>query len=135
MSRKSLWILVALLGLLSLLPLVGGAYALRIGTFACMYAILAVSWNVIGGMAGYPSFATAAFFGFGAYAGGIMLAGGASLAVATVATGLLTFVAAFVVGVSKRALETDADIVVEDLSGISFDGKQLAIPEHKIIRR
>ena len=99
MSRKSLWILVALLGLLSLLPLVGGAYALRIGTFACMYAILAVSWNVIGGMAGYPSFATAAFFGLGAYAGGIMLAGGASLAVATVATGLMTFVAAFVFGV------------------------------------
>ena len=99
MSRKSLWIIVALLGLLSLLPLVGGAYALRIGTFASMYAILAVSWNVIGGMAGYPSFATAAFFGFGAYAGGIMLAGGASLAVATVATGLMTFVAAFVFGV------------------------------------
>jgi hypothetical protein len=43
--------------------------------------------------------------------------------------------AAFVVGVSKRALETDADIVVEDLAGISFDGKQLVIPEHKIIRR
>ena len=71
MSRKSLWIIVGLLGLLSLLPLVGGAYALRIGTFASMYAILAVSWNVIGGMAGYPSFATAAFFGFGAYAGGL----------------------------------------------------------------
>jgi sugar-phosphatase len=43
--------------------------------------------------------------------------------------------AAFVVGVSKRALETDADIVVEDLAGISFDGKRLVIPEHKIIRR
>jgi sugar-phosphatase len=43
--------------------------------------------------------------------------------------------AAFVIGVSKRALETDADIVVEDLAGISFDGEQLVIPEHKIIRR
>jgi ABC-type branched-subunit amino acid transport system permease subunit len=82
MSRKSLWIIVLLLGLQSLLPLVGGAYALRIGTFASMYAILAVSWNVIGGMAGYPSFATAAFFGFGAYAGGILLAAGASLVAA-----------------------------------------------------
>jgi sugar-phosphatase len=43
--------------------------------------------------------------------------------------------AAFVVGVSKRALETDADIVVEDLAGISFDGKLLVIPEEKILRR
>jgi mannitol-1-/sugar-/sorbitol-6-phosphatase len=43
--------------------------------------------------------------------------------------------AAFVVGVSAQALATDADIVVEDLAGISFDGKQLVIPEEKIIRR
>jgi sugar-phosphatase len=43
--------------------------------------------------------------------------------------------AAFVVGVSAQALATDADIVVEDLAGISFDGKQLVIPEAKILRR
>jgi sugar-phosphatase len=42
---------------------------------------------------------------------------------------------AFVIGVSVRALDTDADIVVEDLTGISFDGKQLEIPEEKILRR
>jgi sugar-phosphatase len=41
----------------------------------------------------------------------------------------------FVIGVSVRALDTDADMVVEDLAGISFDGKQLVIPEHKILRR
>ena len=40
----------------------------------------------------------------------------------------------FVVGVSVRALDTDADIVVEDLAGISFDGNQLVIPDNKIIR-
>ncbi|MFX9061733.1 hypothetical protein ABTN34_18330, partial [Acinetobacter baumannii] len=34
---------------------------------------LAASWNVIGGMAGYPSFATAAFFGLGAYGAGVVL--------------------------------------------------------------
>jgi sugar-phosphatase len=43
--------------------------------------------------------------------------------------------AAFVVGVSAQALATDADIVVEDLAGISFDGKQLVIPDEKILRR
>jgi mannitol-1-/sugar-/sorbitol-6-phosphatase len=41
----------------------------------------------------------------------------------------------FVVGVSAQALATDADIVVEDLAGISFDGNQLVIPETKILRR
>jgi branched-chain amino acid transport system permease protein len=49
----------------------GGAYALKLATIFAMYATLATSWNIVGGMAGYPSFATAAFFGFGAYAGGI----------------------------------------------------------------
>jgi sugar-phosphatase len=41
----------------------------------------------------------------------------------------------FVVGVSAQALATDADIVIEDLAGISFDGNQLVIPETKILRR
>jgi sugar-phosphatase len=40
-----------------------------------------------------------------------------------------------VIGVSVRALDTDADIVIEDLVGISFDGIELLIPEEKILRR
>jgi sugar-phosphatase len=40
-----------------------------------------------------------------------------------------------VIGVSVRALDTDADIVIEDLTGISFDGLKLEIPESKILRR
>jgi mannitol-1-/sugar-/sorbitol-6-phosphatase len=40
-----------------------------------------------------------------------------------------------VIGVSVRALDTDADIVIEDLVGISFDGFELLIPEEKILRR
>jgi sugar-phosphatase len=42
---------------------------------------------------------------------------------------------AFVIGVSSRGLATNADLVIEDLVGISFDGKQLVIPEEKILRR
>lgn len=99
MTRKSFFILVILVGTLGLLPLVGEAYALRIGTFASMYAILAVSWNVIGGMAGYPSFATAAFFGFGAYAGGILLAAGYSFPLAILAAGATAFTGAILLGV------------------------------------
>jgi sugar-phosphatase len=40
-----------------------------------------------------------------------------------------------VIGVSTFALITDADIVIEDLAGISFDGSKLEIPESKILRR
>ena len=80
---------VALILLVAALPLVGGAYALRLGTTACLYAVLALSWNIVGGLAGYPSFATAAFFGFGAYAAGVLLGYGlpflASIAIAGVA--------------------------------------------------
>src|SRR5258707_10467671 len=65
--------LVILIAGVAALPLFGGAYALRLGTIACMYSILALSWNVVGGFAGYPSFATAAFFGFGAYTAGMLL--------------------------------------------------------------
>ena len=37
-------------------------------TTLAMYAVLCLAWNFVGGLAGYPSFATAAFFGLGAYA-------------------------------------------------------------------
>jgi branched-chain amino acid transport system permease protein len=67
------WITLAAVGVaLALLPLFGSNYFLRIATTVCMYAVLAQSWNFIGGMAGYPSFATAAFFGLGAYTSAIL---------------------------------------------------------------
>src|SRR5258707_6137119 len=78
MTRVNLALLV-FIGCVAALPLFGGAYALRLGTIACMYAILALSWNVVGGFAGYPSFATAAFFGFGAYATGAVMNDGLPL--------------------------------------------------------
>lgn len=91
MTRPNLALLL-LIGCVAALPLFGGAYALRLGTIACMYAIMALSWNVVGGFAGYPSFATAAFFGFGAYATGVLLNDGLPLSLSI----LLTIVASFV---------------------------------------
>lgn len=46
-------------------------YLLQAGTTLAMSAVLCLAWNVVGGFMGYPSFATAAFFGLGAYIGGI----------------------------------------------------------------
>ena len=62
---------LALLAILCALPLGVDAYWLRLGTTMLMYGVLAMSWNFIGGMAGYPSFASAAFFGLGAYTGAV----------------------------------------------------------------
>jgi branched-chain amino acid transport system permease protein len=67
---------------LAALPILGDNYLLRLGTMFAMYAVLALSWNVIGGYAGYPSFATAAFFGLGAYTGAILQGNGISMPMA-----------------------------------------------------
>jgi branched-chain amino acid transport system permease protein len=59
-------------------------YLLQAGTTLAMSAALCLAWNVVGGFMGYPSFATAAFFGLGAYVGGILQNAGAPLALAWV---------------------------------------------------
>jgi branched-chain amino acid transport system permease protein len=66
--------LMVLAVLLAVLPFVTTNYVVRLATIAFMYVTLAFSWNIIGGLAGYPSFATAAFFGIGAYGSGIVRA-------------------------------------------------------------
>jgi branched-chain amino acid transport system permease protein len=70
-------------------PLLGSNYVIRLATVMAMYAVLALSWNFIGGMAGYPSFATAAFFGLGAYAGAILQGQGAPMLLAWGAASLV----------------------------------------------
>lgn len=69
--RRTLLFALPLLIILLLMPTGVDAYWLRLGTTMLMYGVLAMSWNFIGGMAGYPSFASAAFFGLGAYAGAV----------------------------------------------------------------
>src|SRR5262249_13758257 len=84
------WALLAAgVTLFALLPLLGGNYALRLGTIFAMYAVLALSWNIIGGLAGYPSFATAAFFGLGAYASAILAGKSVPMLLAWAAAGIV----------------------------------------------
>ncbi len=97
MTRVNLALLI-LIACVASLPLFGGAYALRVGTIACMYAIFALSWNIVGGFAGYPSFATAAFFGFGAYATAILLNKGVPLSVAVIGSLVMCFLLAAALG-------------------------------------
>ena len=90
------WITLAVVAiLLAALPLAGNNYFLRLATTVCMYAVMAQSWNFIGGLAGYPSFATAAFFGFGAYTSAILQNHGAPMVLSWGCAGLaaMTFAA------------------------------------------
>ena len=81
----------------------GNNYALRLATTLAMYVTLATAWNIIGGFAGYPSFAHAAFFGLGAYASGVILSVGVPLSVAWTGAGLVT--AAFSLGLGVILLQ------------------------------
>jgi len=102
--RRELAIAAVLLALCAALPLTGDAYALRLGTTMMLYAVLAMSWNFIGGMAGYPSFASAAFFGLGAYAGAIAQTSGMPLALAWAFGGLAALVFAGLLGLALLRL-------------------------------
>ena len=55
------------------LPLVyDDAYALRILTMTCLFAIFAASWDLLAGYTGQGNFGHALFFGAGAYTSGLM---------------------------------------------------------------
>src|SRR5262249_56409096 len=63
-------------------PLWAENYVVRLAIVIAMYTALTLSWNFIGGFAGYPSFSTAAFFGLGCYAGALPKDSGLSLLLA-----------------------------------------------------
>lgn len=89
---------VAALVALLCLPLAADNYMLRLATIMLMYSALALSWNVIGGFAGYPSFATAAFFGLGAYASGVLQGKGVPMFAAWALAGVLVTLFAAAIG-------------------------------------
>jgi branched-chain amino acid transport system permease protein len=87
-----------LLLVLLIIPYGIDAYWLRLGTTMLMYGVLAMSWNFIGGMAGYPSFASAAFFGLGAYTGAVAQKYGLSMLLAWSTAGLVAILFAAALG-------------------------------------
>ncbi len=88
-----LWVLV-----LAAMPWMASNYAVKIATFLAMYGTLALSWNFIGGYTGYPSFATAAFVGLGAYTGAIAQNAGWMLPAAWLAGAIVTATFAALLG-------------------------------------
>jgi branched-chain amino acid transport system permease protein len=54
-------------------PFAGSEYAVSFTVQVLVFLILAYSWNLIGGYAGYTHFGQVSFFGFGAYVGAILM--------------------------------------------------------------
>lgn len=97
--RRELLILLALVALAALLPLWVGNFTLRTATDILIFAILASSWNIIGGYTGYASFGNVVFFGVGAYCAAIaMSALGVSFFPALLLSGVVAGSFGFLIG-------------------------------------
>ena len=103
MKRDAVIAAIAL-AVVALVPVAGDAYWMRLGTTVLMYGVLAMSWNFIGGMAGYPSFAVAAFFGLGAYTGAVAQKYGIPMGLAWGAAGLTALLFAAILGMALLRL-------------------------------
>jgi branched-chain amino acid transport system permease protein len=63
-------------GALIVVPMFGlQHWVLNLLIFVIMFAVMSSAWNLVGGLAGYPSLGHAAFFGIGAYALGMIFRG------------------------------------------------------------
>jgi len=117
LNKSVFWVIFV--GSVALLTVVGDNYWLRIGTTVALYAALASSWNIIGGFTGYPSFATAAFFGLGAYASAIGQMHGIPMALAWSLAALIGGVFALLLGLGLLRLRGHyfavASLVVAEL--------------------
>jgi branched-chain amino acid transport system permease protein len=78
--RKGLTTALRIAGLLVLAALVlsfpsmaANAYILSVGVVIMSYAVLATSWNFVGGLTGYMSLGHAAYSGLGGYATGLLI--------------------------------------------------------------
>ncbi len=81
-NKLGFLVLTAWILLLLCAPMFSDNYTLRVAITMTMFSAMAISWNFIGGFAGYPSFSTAAFFGLGCYAGALAQRAGVPIPIA-----------------------------------------------------
>jgi branched-chain amino acid transport system permease protein len=89
-----------LLAVLALVPVVTiNNYLLSFGFLVLMYASLSISWNILGGYAGYENFGHAAFVGLGGYTTAILLSWyGLSPLLTSVLGAVIAAIAAIIIG-------------------------------------
>lgn len=98
MSRFAALLFIGWIIVLGTTPLFAENYIVRAAIMIAMYSTLALSWNIIGGFAGYPSLATAAFVGLGSYVGGVSQVNGVPMVLAWLLATLVVGVIAAAIG-------------------------------------
>jgi branched-chain amino acid transport system permease protein len=70
---KLIGLFILLAGATIAVPIFGSDYALSFTIQLLVFTVLAYSWNLIGGYAGYTHFGQICFFGLGAYVGALLI--------------------------------------------------------------
>ncbi|MBE3638905.1 branched-chain amino acid ABC transporter permease [Mangrovicoccus algicola] len=143
MAKKSPWPLIVMalwVAALALTPVALGNYEVRIAISIAMFTALALSWNIIGGFTGYPSFATAAFYGIGCYVGALAQRAGVPAALAWLAAAAFVGGVSFLLGsivlrlkghyfaIGSIALVDISRLVVSSWGGVTGGGNGLNVP-------
>jgi branched-chain amino acid transport system permease protein len=103
-SRPLLLLFAVVLALPPLFFLDEGFY-MTVMTEMFLFGVLALSWDLVGGQTGYPSFGNMAFFGVGAYTTGILWKDmGVAYPAALLAAGVLAVAFAVVIGLAVLRL-------------------------------
>jgi len=105
-SRPGLLMAPALVIALALVPALrpGDITLLNLGFFTLLYVAQGVSWNILGGFAGYVSFGYAAFYGLGAYTTALLWIAGWHPVLTYPVAGLVAAAFSLVVGVPTLRL-------------------------------
>ena len=121
-------------------PLWAENYVVRLAIVIAMYTALTLSWNFIGGFAGYPSFSTAAFFGLGCYAGALPQNAGVpmvlSWALATLFVGMFAALLGIIIlrlrghyfAIASFALVEVVRLVISSWGNLTGGGDGLNVP-------
>ncbi|HWM12465.1 MAG TPA: branched-chain amino acid ABC transporter permease [Solirubrobacteraceae bacterium] len=122
MRSASNWIrataLLAAAALILAFPsLAPNPYILSVGVVVASYAVLATSWNFVGGFTGYMSLGHVAYFGLGAYGTGLLI----------VKAGFPSFVALFAAAALVALLTVPLGIASLRVRGASFVIASLAL--------
>jgi branched-chain amino acid transport system permease protein len=102
---KALFV-AAVFGALALLPLASGAYGIDFATKTMIYAILALSLELLVGTTGLVCFGQAAFFGIGAYAAVRLTPGYDSASIAWLLPASVLLAALYALAVGALSLRT-----------------------------
>lgn len=100
-AREHAWVLLVAFAVVgALIPRAElTSYEMTVLSELYMFGVLALSWDLIGGQTGYPSFGNMAFFGVGAYVSAILLKDfGIAFPAAFAAAGVAAVVFAAVIG-------------------------------------